>query len=316
MNSIVTVTLNPALDKSCSVDHVVAERKLRCSEPSFDAGGGGLNVARAAHELGARVTAVFTSGGHTGHLLEKRVEDSGVTCRPVPVAARTRDNLGVYEESSGRQYRFGMPGAPLDKSELDACMGAIRELAPDTAYLVLSGSLPPGAGADAYARIARAVDGRCRVLVDTSGEAIVRVLEAPVFLIKPNVRELGNIAGRELEGDADVEAVSRDLIDEHDVEAVVTSLGSGGAVLVTADGCERVRAPTVKIRSKIGAGDSTVAGIVVGLSRGLGVSRAVSYGVAAGSAAVKTSGTQLCRRADVERLFEQMQDRRSDGGPS
>ena len=177
---------------------------------------------------------------------------------------------------------------------------------PPPEYLVLSGSLPPDVDEHIYARAAECMPASCRVILDTSGKPLRYGLKSSAFLIKPNMDELAELAGHPIEGDPQIREVAQSLIEEGKTEAVVTSLGSGGAVLTTADTQEHIRAPTVQIRSKVGAGDSTVAGIVLALSRGQSLSEAVRFGVAAGAAAVMTDGTQLCRREDTERLYQQL----------
>ncbi len=307
MPSIVTLTVNPAVDKNSTVEQVVAERKLRCEEPEYHPGGGGLNVARAIAELGGSVEAYWACGGPIGQLLKQLLDDEGVAHHPLEIGAHTRENLIVYERSSDRQYRFGMPGARLDTHEVQACVEALHAIDPPPDYLILSGSLPPGVDEGFYARVAEAMPSSCRVVLDTSGGPLQRGLEAPVYLVKPNMRELGQLAGREVEDDAQIRDVARSLIDRGNIEAIVTSLGSGGAVLTTADDHQHVRAPTVSIRSKVGAGDSTVAGLVFALSQGKPLEEALRFGVAAGSAAVMTGGTELCRRDDTEWLYREMQ---------
>lgn len=309
MAGIVTVTLNPTVDKSCSVPKVMPEHKLRCSEPRHDPGGGGINVARVIHELGAEATAIWMRGGHVGQLLGELLDKEGVSHRPQDITGLTREHLIIYEEASEQQYRFGVPGPQLSRQEVDAVLEMVTKQNASPGYLVLSGSLPGGVEDDIYARIARQMPDGWRVIVDTKGDVLARSLETPVFLIKPNVRELEQLAGREIESDKEIIGVSQDLIEKHQIQVVVTSLGSGGAILVTANGAEQLRSPTVKIRSKVGAGDSMVGGIVTGLSKGWSVRDAVRFGIAAGSAAVTTEGTQLCRRQDVERLYEQMDER-------
>lgn len=118
MPSIVTLTLNPAVDKSCSVEQVVSERKLRCGEPRYDPGGGGLNVARAITELGGEVAASWMYGGLIGQLLRDRLDREGIDHHPLSIRAMTRENLIVFEESSGQQFRFGIPGATLSEAEI------------------------------------------------------------------------------------------------------------------------------------------------------------------------------------------------------
>jgi len=262
MPGIVTLTLNPAVDASCDVPQVVPERKLRCGPPEYHPGGGGLNVARAIAELGGEATAYWACGGAVGELLRRLLDEERVGHEPIPVQEMTRENMVVFEELSGQQFRFCLPGASLSESEIE----------------------------------------------DTSGPALRKGLDAPLYLIKPNMHELSQLAEREVEDDAQIRDVARSLIDEGVIEVVATSLGSGGLAVTTAEKHEHVRAPTVKIRSKVGAGDSTVAGIVLALSRGKSVADAVRFGVAAGAAAVMTEGTELCRRKDVEHLYAEMSE--------
>lgn len=306
MPTIVTVTLNPAVDKSCSVDRVIAEHKLRCSPPQFDPGGGGINVARAIHELGGRATAYWTRGGPLGELLHQLLDATGVEHRPIEVEGTTRENLIVYEEASAQQYRFGMPGPEFTSRDAARCLDAIGQIDPPPDYLVLSGSLPPGCDPGFYAELARRVSSSCRVVVDTSGRALQESLQSGPFLIKPNLRELGQLFGGAVQSDSEIEKAARQLIDSGRVQVVVTSIGSGGALLTTADQTEQIRSPTVPIRSKVGAGDSMVAGIVHRLAEGDGIAEAARFGVAAGAAAVMTPGTMLCRREDTERLYKQI----------
>lgn len=306
MASVVTVTLNPTVDKSTSVSKVMPEHKLRCSQPESDPGGGGINVARVVHELGGKARAIWTRGGHVGALLNSLLDGEGIAHIPIGIEGLTREHLIVHEEASEQQYRFGMPGPRLSRDEVDAVIESITKQSASPDYLVLSGSLPGGVENDIYARIAGQMPEHCRVIVDTKGDVLARSLEAPLFLIKPNVRELGQLAGRDIESDDEIARVSRELIHKLQARVIVTSLGSGGAMLVTADGAEQLRSPTVKIRSKVGAGDSMVGGIVVGLARGWSIRDAVRFGIAAGSAAVTTEGTRLCRGEDVERIYEQM----------
>jgi 6-phosphofructokinase 2 len=306
MPQIVTLTLNPAVDKISSIQQVVAERKLRCDPPRFDPGGGGLNVARAIQRLGGQAAAYWTCGGPMGQLLAERLDAEDVLHRPIPIQAMTRENLIVFEQSTGHQFRFGMPGARLTPDEVERCLRTLRELDPAPDFLVLSGSLPPGVPEDFYARAVRETPPGCRVILDTSGPPLHQGIQGGVYLIKPNVRELSDLVGKELLEDAEIREVARGLISSGKVHVVVTSLGSAGVVVVTQQHCENIRAPTVKVHSKVGAGDSTVAGIVWGLAQEKDIPDAVRLGVAAGSAAVMTAGTELCRQEDAWRLYEEM----------
>jgi 6-phosphofructokinase 2 len=307
--TIVTLTMNPAIDASTSVERVTPDDKLRCDALRREPGGGGINVARAIGRLGGDALALYAAGGAMGALLETMLEAEPVRHERLDVAGSTRENVTVAESSTGRQYRFVMPGAELTGAECSAILDRIDALDPAPDYVVASGSLPPGVGPEFHAQLARqARDHGTRFVLDTSGAALREGLASGAWLIKPNLRELGQIAGRDVSDDTEQERVARDLVDSGVLEVVVVSLGAAGALLVTAGRCERIRAPTVPIRSKVGAGDSTVAGIVLGMVRGMSVSEAVRYGVAAGAAAVMTPGTELCRRGDTERLFARLQE--------
>ena len=308
---IVTVTLNPAVDVSTAVDQVVAERKLRCDAPVPEPGGGGINVARVVRELGLDATALWTRGGTTGTRLEALLDALELDHRPLPIAGETREHLIVYERSTGRQFRFGMPGPVLDDAELSACVAAVAALDPTPGYLVLSGSLPDDVPDDVYARLIRAAPAGCRVVLDTSNAALTEGVKAGPYLVKPNRRELGALTGAPVEDDDDVRAAARTLIEEHGVRVVVTSLGAGGVIASSADGDWLAHAPPVRVRSAVGAGDSMVAALVVALARGDALDETVRWGVATGTAAVLTEGTQLCRSADVERLYPKVVVRRA-----
>lgn len=307
MERIATLTVNPAIDKNTSVEHVLAEEKLRCSSPTREPGGGGLNVSRAIRRLGGRSTAFYTAGGPVGQILGDLLREEGIDHHAIQIEEWTRENLIVLEERSGRQFRFGMPGPRVSKPEQQRCLDALGETDDSPQYVVASGSLSEGMPSDFYSRVgAVAKKFGARFILDTSKDALRDGLQEGAYLIKPNLRELQQLAEAELSTEQEQEAAARQLIDQGKCEVVVLSLGAAGVLFVTSDASERLRAPTVPIRSKVGAGDSTVAGIVLGLERGHSLRDAVLLGVAAGAAAVMTPGTELCRRDDTERLLRQL----------
>lgn len=301
--------MNPALDKTAEVERVVPEDKLRCKSPRFDAGGGGINVARAVTTLGGEAAALFPAGGWSGERLTELLEEEGVPNRQIRISNDTRENLIICETETCQQFRFGMPGAELAPDDVEQILDALAEMEPAPEFLVLSGSLPSGVEKDFYRKVAAPGGKRgSKVIVDTHGDALRQTLDAHPFLIKPNIRELGQLAGEKMESDAQIEATARKLLDEGAFDVCVVSLGAGGAMWVSKEGTHRLRAPTVHIRSKVGAGDCTIAGFVLALSRGWAEREVLAFGVAAGAAAVTTPGTELCRRGDVERLYETLQD--------
>jgi 6-phosphofructokinase 2 len=307
---IVTLTMNPALDKSTSTHHVTPEDKLRCKTLVLDPGGGGLNVARAIHQLGGSALPLYVAGGMNGQVLQNLLQAERLPEWRLVIEGETRESFTVFEETTTRQYRFNLPGPTLARQEWQGALDIVTELIPHPDYLVASGSLPLGVPENFYVQLAeRVADWPTRLVVDTSGRPLQALVDecAQVYMIKPNHGELAALVGRELEDDDDILTAARELLARCAIEILVVSLGAGGVLFITGDQAMAVRAPTVPIRSKIGAGDSTVAGITLGLLRGLPLLEAVRFGVAAGSAAVMSSGTDLCNRRDTERLFAQMQ---------
>jgi 6-phosphofructokinase 2 len=307
MLSIATLTMNPAVDESTSVPYVLPDQKLRCRPPRYEPGGGGINVARAVRKLGGDALACFPVAGPGGELLAQLLDAEGVRQMRVPVAAWTRENVNVFEEVSGRQFRFCMPGPTLREDEWRTLLETLRQLNPPPDFLVASGSLPPGVPVDFYARLAAAaLDTGSRVVLDTSGEALARAVGQGVYLLKPSLREFQTLIGERDFDEASLVRAAGVAIERGWCEVLVLSLGAGGALWRTATEWERLAAPTVRVRSSVGAGDSLVAGIVLSLSRGRPLREAVRFGVAAGAAAVMNPGTELCRREDVERLYDQV----------
>jgi 6-phosphofructokinase 2 len=307
MDAIVTLTVNPAVDKYCQTERVVPEHKIRCSQVVRDPGGGGLNVSRVLHRLGGHSRAVYTYGGPTGQVLNRVLEQSDLHGDGLAVQDETRESLIVAETSSGQQYRFGMPGPELTSREQDELVQKLFSGQPQPKWLVSSGSLPPGVSDDFYRRIAR----QCRQqevkhLVDTSGQALCEAIEEGVYLIKPNLRELQQLAGCDLAHEQDQESFIGELIEAGKVEIVLVSLGAAGALLMARDLKVRLRSPTVPIKSKVGAGDSMMGGVLYGLTNGYAMTDAARLGVAAGAAAVMSEGSQLCRKEDVWQLYDQV----------
>jgi len=306
LSQIVTVTMNPAIDRILRIAHVTPDRKLRCSSSRRDAGGGGVNVTRGIHTLGGDSLAIYTYGGYTGGMYREILDAEGLPNLPIAIKGLTREHIMVLETSTGRDYRFGEDGPVISHDEAALCLRTIADYRPAPDYLVLSGSLPPGVGDEFYAQIIRSVGDRTRVIVDTTASALKPTLAEGVFLIKPNAAELSELAGHPVEGRQEIAAVSRELVAEGKVEVVVASLGAGGAVLVSKDLTVRVPAPAVRVESKVGAGDSMVAGVVLALDRGESLLNAVRFGTAAGAAAVMDAETGLGSRRNAERLYAEI----------
>ena len=307
MQTIVTLTMNPAIDLSASVDRVVTDHKLRCKPPRYEPGGGGINIGRAIHKLGGEAVAYYPAGGATGQALRELLDREGVNHHAIAIKGWTRMNGAILDESTRQEYRFVAPGPELSEAEWQGCLNALAAVRPRPTYLAASGSLAPGVPEDFYARLAvLARDAGTRFVVDASGAALALAVSSGVYMLKPSLRELSELAGRDIRGESQQREVAQQIVRSGKSEVVLLSLGAEGALMVWAEGSARLRPPPVQVQSTVGAGDSLVAGFLLSLTRGRSLRDAFRFGVAAGTATVMRPGTQLCPPEDTERLYEQL----------
>lgn len=300
---ILTLTVNPALDISTSTAQVHAELKLRCSTSRLDPGGGGVNVSRVVRRLGGRTLAVYTAGGPIGDAYRSLIEAEGVPALVVPIQGSTRESFTVFEESTGKQFRFVLGGPELSNTEWCACLDFVNQAVMKGGFVVVSGSLPPAVPDDFYARVVRlAREHGARCVVDATGPALAEALKEGPFLISPSRRELGALFETELATEQSEIDAAETLIANGSTEYVALTLGGDGALLVSKDSTLRLAAPKVDVVSTAGAGDSFLAAFVLRLAQERPVEDAFRAAVAAGTAAVMHPGTELCNRADVQRL--------------
>ena len=302
---IVTLTINPSLDKSTHFTGLIAEQKIRCEKPRYDAGGGGINVSKAIAKIGGKSTCIFTSGGSSGEMLEDLIAKEKLESSVIKTKNWTRENFIAFENKSKAQYRFGFPGNEFSEDEKDKILQTIKELQTD--YLVISGSLNEGLSTNFYQKISEiGKESNIKVIVDTSGEALKKVLETGVYLIKPNIGELAKLIGVERLELPEVEKAAKKLIEDKSAEIVVVSLGADGAILVTKEETHLVKAPKVEKKSTVGAGDSMVGGMVWALSQNKTLKEVIQIGVCCGTAATMNEGTQLFKVEDVMLLLKEI----------
>ena len=304
---IITLTINPALDKSAKVDEVKPEQKLRCHSIVYQPGGGGVNISRVLQRLGVSSNCIFTSGGGTGKHLNKLLQQDNITTETIFTAAPTRENFSVIDSSTGFQYRFGMPGTPLTAEELETIKKTVIDQLEEGDFLVLSGSLGEGTPANFYATLIKELsDKKVKVILDSSGEALKESLKENLFLIKPNQNELAQLAGKENLSLVELEDCARDLINSGKLEYAVVSLGAKGAFIASKSGIVHQEIPEVTVKSTIGAGDSMLAGIIYSLIKGFSPEVMLKWGVACGVSATMSEGTDLAKKEDVERVLEML----------
>ena len=301
---IVTVTPNPSLDRSAGLSVPIVRGQVhRLAGITTVAAGKGVNISRALRSAGVPTLAVVPASEHDQLL--KGMAASGIAHREVLVGHPVRTNLTITEPD-GTTTKFNEPGAELDAAEREALEAAVLEAAAGADWVVMTGSLPPGMPADWYARMVRAVrPSGARIAVDTSDAPLAALADAlpgaAPDLVKPNSTELAQICGGD--GDAREEAAShgdfgavlagaRGLI-ARGIERVMVTLGGAGALLVTAGGAWHAVGAPVEVRSTVGAGDSSLAGLLIGLTGADGEDEALARAVAWGSAAAGLPGSTI-----------------------
>lgn len=303
---ILTVTLNPTIDISGDTDILRPVHKIRMGALSYEAGGGGINVAGVISNLGGDVTALYVSGGATGVMLDELLAERPFETIQIRNGSPVRISFNLAEQSSGFEYRFVPKGKTISQDAINDCLDAINDF--DGEYIVASGSLPKGTHDDLLVRMANIAHSKgARFVLDSSGEALKTTLEnAQVYLAKPSLSEMSVIAGEELDECSVRDAAAR-IIDSGKCEMLAVTLGSGGAMLADKNGLLRLPALHVRTKSTVGAGDSFLGAMVWALSEGYERDKAFKLGIAAGAAAAMTAGTRLCTAEVVMSLYDMME---------
>jgi len=303
---IATITLNPSMDDHISVPRLIIDEANRWSHLNRYAGGKGIDVSRAIHEMGGKTTAYGFIGGPVGRGVEILLDEEGVPFSFTPIRQETRTNFIINDTTTSQQTRIDAPGPHISRKELERFRRKLRQIYPDAALLVASGSIPPGPPASIYYEIImEAKSYGINSILDTAGQWLEEGIKAKPCLIKPNVHEAEMLLGIKLTSEEAIIKAALKLVDTG-IEIVVISRGQDGLIAATKDTIVKAVSPSVKVKSSIGAGDCTVAGLALKLAQGEPLIEACRLATAMGTAAVLTPGTALCRKADVEKLLPQI----------
>jgi len=303
---IATVTLNPCLDRTITVHQLVVDETTRWTGTHLYAGGKGIDVSRAIHEMGGRTTAYGFVGGPDGRILEILLDKEGVPFSFTPIEQETRTNFIVTETSTSHQTRIDAPGPRILKKELERFIAKLRRIYPSPDLMVIGGSVPPGIPVNIYYDLVMEAKGYgIRTIVDSEGQWLEEGIRASPYLVKPNVREAEELLKVELSTEEAIINGALELI-EMGIEVVVISRGKDGIIAATKERIIKAVPPPVKVRSAVGAGDCAIAGLALKLAYGEPLVEACRLAVAMGSAAVLTPGTELCHKTDVEKLLPQI----------
>jgi len=308
---IYTVTFNPALDRTLSVEKILPDQSNRVVQDKRYPGGKGIDVSRVLTTLGTASRAIGFFGGFTGEELEGLLLNEGVDCDLVKISGETRTNVIVNDLESGKQTPFNVRGPEIRPYELMQMVHKIEHL-PLPEWVVISGSLPPGVHPHIYRKIIEMLKSRgAAVILDTDGDGLKIGIEGQPDIIKPNIHELSRLVGRDLKGREEVLQAARD-VHEKGIRCVLVSLGAEGMLMVGANELVLASPPEVEVVNTIGAGDSAVAGFLQGLVDGRNHRESLALAVAAGTATTMRPGTALCRREDVLKLVAEITLRDKD----
>ena len=301
-----TVTINPSIDQHIVIDKLVKDDTLHAREIWRDPGGKGINVSRVIKELGGETAAFGIVGGCGGYMLKSLMTERGIKFESVEVLGETRINVIMTDRSVRTQTRISVPGPRMTLADIEQFMDKIANFEPFPDWWVVGGSLPSDVPQDFYSKLIHILQKRgAKCLLDTDNEALRIGLESKPYLIKPNEYEFARLAGRELPDEQSLIQAAREII-SRGIKLVAITLGKKGALVVSREQAFRAVSPAIEVKSKVGAGDSFLAGCVLALSRNAAIEEVIRLGMAAGTAAVMNEGTRLCRREDVEKLLPQI----------
>jgi 1-phosphofructokinase family hexose kinase len=308
---IVTLTINPAIDRTIGVDRLVFEDRAYIKSSGESAGGRGINAAAVLHSFGGQTVAVLISGGSTGKRLEELLHACGLRLAVVPIAQDIRTNLTITDRH-GLTVNLNEAGPTLTKEDVSRVEKAIRDALDGAKWLLLCGSIPPGVPDSFYARlIALARRHKVKTLLHASGEALREGIEASPTLVTPNKSEAERLLGRTLLTRTHfLEAAGQ--IRSMGPEGVVLSLGSRGAVGAFADGLYEALPPRIDAVSPIGAGDALTAAYVWSMRRKNNAADALRWGVAAGTASARLPGLNFATLAQTEEIYKHVEIRRAE----
>jgi 6-phosphofructokinase 2 len=303
---IATITINPSLDQHITVDGLVMDGTNRWSRLYRYAGGKGIDVSRAIHEMGGRTTAYGFIGGTIGRAVEILLDKEGVPFSFTPIQRETRTNFIITDTKSSQQTRIDAPGPHIAKGEWERFRRKMLRIRPSPDLIVAGGSVPPGIPNDVYHTIIiEAKTFGVRTILDSDGQWLAEGVKAKPYLIKPNVREAQELLERELPTEEAIIKAALDIVDLG-IEIAVISRGKDGIIAATKKEVLKATPPQVKVRSAVGAGDCTIAGLALKLANEEPLAEACRLAVAMGTAAVLTPGTELAHRSDVEKLLPQV----------
>ena len=300
---IITVTLNPAIDKTVTIPNFNAGEVNRIETLRSDVGGKGINVSKCLKELGCESMAAAFWGGDAGRSGEAQLQQSGVESLSVFIEGTTRTNMKIIDPEQSKNTDINEPGPQIKPEELEQLMQKLDEKLTQGDILVLAGSIPTGIGSNIYQELTtRYKEKGVKIFVDADGISFAKALEAVPYLIKPNIDELSRFAGEKITDIRGILKTVKPLL-QSGIQKIVVSMGGQGAVFIQKGRIFIASGIQVPVLSTVGAGDSMVAALAYGEAKGLTETQTYKLAMAMGAASVMCSGTQAPKASSVESLY-------------
>jgi 1-phosphofructokinase len=304
-NRVVTVTLNPAIDLTVMIPNFTAGAVNRVESSQMDPGGKGINVASFLADYSHTATVTGFLGADNDDIFRRLFERKGIEDRCIRIAGQTRIGVKVSDEVLHQTTDINFPGETPGPADIAHLFEILDELAATREWFVLSGSIPRGVSTGIYRKMVRALAGK-KVVLDTSGEGLRQAVSASPWLIKPNVDELSEYAGKLLDSPDAILEQARGVMGRYNIHSVVISMGKEGAIFVEGDEVVWAAPPEVKVKSTVGAGDAMVAGIVAGKIRGLPLADGARLATAFSMTAISHIGSGLPSVEAVQSAIERV----------
>lgn len=300
---IVTVTLNPAMDKTIILDGMDIGEVNRADSVRNDIGGKGVNVSKVLKVFETDTIATGFLGGVSEANFRRELEKIGIEDRFISIQGNTRTNIKLIDRKNNTNTDINEPGPFIRSEELKRFIQVFDEAVHEGDLVVLSGGIPLNIPSDIYGRLTKIANQKgAKVIVDAEGEALHHALEEIPYMIKPNEKELSAFLGKEILSEKEIIEEAKNFVKEG-IQKVLVSRGDKGSIFVTRDSVLIGRGIKVKVKSTVGAGDSMVAALVYAEEQKFNDYETLVLAQATGAAAVTTEGTEACTREEVEKYL-------------
>ena len=303
---IITVTLNPAIDKTIEIDEFKIGSVNRIVSTRIDAGGKGINVSKVIKELQHKSLALGFLGGNSGNQIKDYLDDLNINNEFLSVKGETRTNLKIFDKINNTHTDINENGPSLEEKDITNIKEKIMEHCTEKSLVILSGSVPSGTSSAVYGEIIKEIKNKGgKVILDAEGDLLLQGIKAGPYMVKPNIDELEKAFGMNIDNEDKVIKIAKKIL-EYGVKYVVISLGSEGSIFISREKVAKVNGLKVDVKSTVGAGDSMVAAMAVAAQNGYSFEEAIKLACATSTANVMTEGTQTGRFEDIEKLKNQI----------